>query len=357
MSAASRTTARIAAPRVVDQVRLALASRYYRPVPDQVLQLHSVSKIISALGDPYTTYLAPDAYRLVRQETSSAYGGIAVGVLPSPRGLVVASLRDGPARRAGVRVGDTIVRIDDVATSSLSPAAAMARILGRPGAPVRLQLVRGGERIDVRVRRERIEAPTVGARLMSFAGRRWGDVQLSSFRAGAAIVLRRELRSLERQGAAGLVLDLRDNPGGLLRQAVAVSSLFLDKGVVVSLTGAHQPRRVLHVLPGFATRLPVVVLVDRYTASSAEIVAAALRDNHRATVVGERTFGKALVQMVDRLDNGAALELTIAQYRTPSGQDLSGSGLTPQIAAVDDTRTKQDEALGVALRVLARPTS
>jgi carboxyl-terminal processing protease len=182
-------------------------------------------------------------------------------------------------------------------------------------------------------------------------------VQLSSFRAGAAIVLRRELRSLERQGAAGLVLDLRDNPGGLLRQAVAVSSLFLDKGVVVSLTGAHQPRRVLHVLPGFATRLPVVVLVDRYTASSAEIVAAALRDNHRATVVGERTFGKALVQMGDRLDNGAALELTVAQYRTPAGQDLSGSGLTPQIAAVDDTRTKQDEALGVALRVLARPTS
>jgi carboxyl-terminal processing protease len=106
-----------------------------------------------------------------------------------------------------------------------------------------------------------------------------------------------------------------------------------------------------------ATRLPLVVLVDRYTASSAEIVAAALRDNHRAAIVGERTYGKGLVQAVDPLGNGAALELTIAQYRTPDGADLAGRGLTPQVRAVDDPRTRQDEALAVALHVLARPAS
>jgi carboxyl-terminal processing protease len=170
-------------------------------------------------------------------------------------------------------------------------------------------------------------------------------------------VLGRELRLLAREGAQGFVLDLRENPGGLLDQAVAVSSLFLDRGVVVSVVGAHDPRQVFRAVPGVATRLPVVVLVDRYSASSAEIVAAALRDNRRATVVGERTFGKALVQTVDPLDNGAALELTVARYFTPSGKDISNVGVRPQIHAVDDPRTPTDEALGAALRVLARPTS
>ena len=129
----------------------------------------------------------------------------------------------------------------------------------------------------------------------------------------------------------GFVLDLRQNPGGLLDQAVAVSSLFLDRGVVVSLVGRHEPHEVFRAIGGTATRLPVVVLVDRYSASSSEIVAAALRDHHRATVVGERTFGKALVQSIDPLDNGAALELTIARDYTPSGEDISNVGVAPQI--------------------------
>src|SRR5439155_8241529 len=160
--------------------------------------------------------------------------------------------------------------------------------------------------------------------------------RLSGFRIGAAVVLRRELRKLERQGAQGLVLDLRQNPGGLLDQAVAVSSLFLDRGVVVSLVGRHEPREVFRAVGGVATPLPMVVLVDRFTASSAEIVAAALRDNHRATIVGERTFGKALVQSIDPLGNGAAIELTIARYYTPSGADISNVGVVPQILVRDN---------------------
>ena len=153
------------------------------------------------------------------------------------------------------------------------------------------------------------------------------------------------------------MLDLRENPGGLIEQAVAVSSLFLDRGVVVSLLGRHEPHEVYRAVGGTATHLPVVVLVDRYSASSSEIVAAALRDHHRATLVGERTFGKALVQSIDPLDNGAALELTIARYYTPSGEDISNVGVVPQIHAVDDPRTSSDDALATALRVLARPAS
>jgi carboxyl-terminal processing protease len=355
-SAGNRATAPVVAPRVVDEVRSALAARYYRPVPDSVLRLGSVRKIISALDDPYTAYLAPDAYRLVRQETASTYSGIGVSVLPSPHGFVVLSLR-GPAAAAGIHVGDTIVRIGGLKATSLTMSRAMAHILGPPGTRVHLELMRGGHRLDLRVPRAIIKAPVVDARLISFAGRRWGDVRLSAFRVGAAVVLRRELRLLQRQGASGFVLDLRENPGGLLTQAVTVASLFIGRGVIATLDGAHEPHQVLRAIPGVATDLPLVVLVDRYTASSAEIVAAALRDHRRATIVGERTFGKGLVQAVDPLDNGAALELTIAQYSTPNGSVLSGVGLAPQIRAVDDPRTHPDEALATALHVLARPAS
>jgi len=338
-------------------VRSALAQRYYRPVPAAVLRLGSVRDIISALDDPYTTYLEPQAYKLVRQETASTYGGIGISVLPSARGFTVVALREGPARRAGIRIGDTIVRIGGVPAVSLSMPHAIERLVGTPGTSLELGLVHGTKRYDVRVERQRIAAPTVHARLIAYDGRKLGVLHLSSFRTGSTLVLRREIRLLTRQGAQGLVLDLRGNPGGLLQQAVGVVSLFLDRGVVATVSGAHRPQEVLHAIPGVSTSLPLVVLVDRYTASSSEIVAGALRDNHRATIVGEHTFGKALVQAFDPLGNGAALELTVARYRTPSGADLSGVGLQPQIRAVDRPGTKQDEALLMALQVLARPTS
>jgi carboxyl-terminal processing protease len=357
LSEGSRATTPVAVSSLVDEVRNALSARYYRPVPDDVLRLGSVDEIISALGDPYTAYLAPPAYKLVRQETASSYTGIGVSVLPSPRGFVVVALRQGPAQRAGIRVGDTIVRIGGASTANLSMSYALSRILGPRGTTVRLALTRGGHRLDLRVRRDVIRTPSVHARLLSYAGQRWGHVRLGSFRVGAAVVLGRELRKLQNHGARGFVLDLRQNPGGLLDQAVAISSLFLDRGVVVSLVGRHEPHEVFRAVGGVATRLPVVVLVDRYSASSAEIVAAALRDHHRATVVGERTFGKALVQSIDPLDNGAALELTIARYYTPSGADISNVGVAPQIRAHDDRRTSEDEALATALKVLARPAS
>ncbi|HZR95566.1 MAG TPA: S41 family peptidase [Gaiellaceae bacterium] len=357
LSTTSRATAPVAMPSVVDEVRSAIADRYYRPVPSSVLRLSSVDEIISALKDPYTAYLAPPDYRLVRQETASVYTGIGVSVLPSAGGLLVVATPPGPAAQAGIRVGDTIVRIGRSSARNMSMQKALSRILGPRGTSVRLEVARGMRTLHVHVRREAIRAPVVDARLLAYAGRRWGDLRLAGFRAGAAVVLGRELRRLDEQGAQGFVLDLRGNPGGLLEQAVAVSSLFLDRGVVVSLVGRHEPREIYRAVGGVATRKPVVVLVDRYTASSAEIVAAALRDHRRAVLVGERTFGKALVQSIDPLDNGAALELTIARYYTPSGRDISNVGVAPQIHAVDDSRTPKDDALATALRVLARPQS
>ena len=356
-SVRDRATGPVAMRAVVDEVRTALAGHYYRPVPASVLQLGSVPDMISALGDPYTTYLAPPDYLLFRQRTESHYTGIGASVLPSSLGLVVVSLRPGPAVNAGLRVGDTIVRIDGASSSRLGMAAARARILGPGGTHVRLTLLRRGTPLEVDVRRAIVPEPVVEATLLSYGGRRWGDLRLGGFRTGAAAAVRKEIVALQHRGATGFVLDLRENPGGLLDQAVGVSSLFLDRGVVVSLAGAHSPREVYRALGHPATRLPLVVLVDRYSASSSEIVAAALNDNQRATLVGERTFGKALVQSLDPLDNGAALEITIARYTTPSGRNISGIGVVPRIHAVDDPRTSRDEALETALGVLARPTS
>jgi carboxyl-terminal processing protease len=357
LSRGNRATAPVAMSGVVDQVRAALTDQYYRPVPASVLQRGSVPEMISALGDPYTAYLAPPDYELVRQQTESHYSGIGASVLPSPRGLVVVSLRPGPAVTAGLRTGDTIVRIDGISTARLGMTGAKARILGPRGTHVRLDVMRNRTRLDVDVRRGLVSAPVVDATLLSYGGRRWGDLRLGAFRAGGAAVVRTAIAALVRRGATGFVLDLRENPGGLLDEAVAVSSLFLDKGVVVSLVGAHSPREVYRAAGHPATRLPLVVLVDRYSASSSEIVAAALNDNQRATLVGERTFGKALVQSLDPLDNGAALEITIARYTTPAGRNISGVGVVPRIHAVDDPRTARDEALKTALDVLARPTS
>jgi carboxyl-terminal processing protease len=342
---------------VVDQVREALVLRYYRDIPARVLRLGSVDAMLSALGDPYTAYLPADDYQLLRREMAGAYVGIGISVLPGRSGLVVDAIHPGPAQSAGIRVGDTIVRIGASAAAGLDPGQVLTRIVGPRGSRVRLELLRAGRVRWVSVPREQLQNQDVQGRVVPFAGRRWGDVRVEAFAAGTAAALRGEVARIQRAGASGLVLDLRDDPGGLLTQAVSVTSLFLDRGVVVSLRGAHQRTTVYRARGKAATSLPLVVLVDRGTASSAEVVAAALHDHHRATIVGQRTYGKALVQSIDPLGDGGALELTVAHYYTANGDDISGVGIVPDIHAVDLPQTPQDEALATALQVLARPTS
>lgn len=352
-----RATTPVGLPTVVDQVREALAGRYYRAVPARVLRLGSVDAMLSALDDPYTEYLPRSDYLQLQRELAGSYVGIGISVVPGRIGLSVVSTQPGPGRAAGIRVGDTIVRIGTESAAGLDAVRAVTRIVGPRGTRVRLELVRADRTRWVSVPREVMRAQDVEGRLVPFAGRRWGDVKVSAFGSGVARSLREELDGLHRQGAAGIVLDLRDDPGGLLAQAVSVASLFIDHGVVVSLRGAHRPPAVLRARAGLAMNLPVVVLVDRWTASSAEVVAAALRDHDRATIVGERTYGKALVQSLDPLDDGGALELSVAHYYTASGADISGVGIVPEVHAVDRPATPVDEALATALQVLARPTS
>lgn len=357
VSRGDRATAPVGVPTVVDQVRDALQASYYRSVSPRVLRLGSVDAMLSALGDPYTKYLPEADYELLKQAIAGTYVGIGVSVVPNPSGLLVVATRPGPARAAGIRVGDTIVRIGSAATARLGLTQALTRIGGPSGTRVRLELLRAGQVLWVSVPRKQLRTQEVQGRLVSFAGREWVDVKVAAFAKGTAAVLRRTLGQLQRRGAAGVVLDLREDPGGLLEEAVSVASLFLDRGVVVTLRGAHRSPTTYRARGAVATDLPLVVLVDGSTASSAEVVAAALHDHHRATIVGERTYGKALVQSIDPLGDGGALELTVAHYYTASGRDISGIGVVPDVRATDRPRTPVDEALATGLQALARPTS
>jgi carboxyl-terminal processing protease len=321
----------------VDQVRTELASRYYRRLSKNVLAKPTVPGLLGALHDRYTTYLSPSQYRLARRAFEGGYGGIGVTVLPAPGGLLVRRTMNGPARVAGVLPGDTIMRVDGASTAALTFHEAMGRILGRPGSAVTLRVLRNGRAIEFRVVRRAFALHPVHAVLRKGIA----VLRLDAFSRGTAAASR---AAVQRLGAAALVLDLRGNPGGLLDQAVEVASLFLRPGAsVVSLAGAHSPLRILYSKDGGATTIPLAVLVDRESASAAEIVAGALKDHRRATLVGEPTYGKSLVQEIVRLPSGAALKLTVARYLTPAGVDISRNGVQPDI--------RSRHALDAALRL------
>jgi carboxyl-terminal processing protease len=344
------TAGEAAAADEIAEVRAQLAENYYKPVPQRLLRMRKIEQMIAGLRDPYTEYLEPFAYSELRRRTAASYAGIGATVLPQRDGFVVSAVPAGPARESGLRPGDTIVAIDGVATQELTFESALGRILGPPETSVTLAVRRGKRTLSFRVRRGEIRTSAVTSRVLAAEGRRTGYVALHSFSAGTAQLLHGELLKLEQAGTTRLVLDLRDNPGGLLDQAVAVSSLFLARGRVVSIqTGHDRPQVLFADRRAGASRLPLVVLVNRFTASAAEVVAAALHDNERALLVGESTFGKALVQSIEPLRNGAALKLTTARYLTPAGADISQLGIQPDRWAVDDPATKLDEALSAAL--------
>jgi len=328
---------------VLAQVREELAARYYRRLPPAVLGRPTVAGILGALHDRYTTYLTPDAYRLARRAYAGGYGGIGVTVLPGPGGLVVRGTLHGPAQIAGIKPGDTILDVDGASTAGLSFGEAVARIVGRPGSRISLVVRRDHHTLRFRLVRRHVVLQAVHARVV----RRVGVIDIDTFSRGSARETAAAARALLRRHARALVLDLRGNPGGILSEAVGVASVFLRPGAsVVSLRGAHRPLKILFAHGGKLTGTPLAVLVDGGSASASEVVAGALKDHGRATIVGRATFGKSLVQEVVELRGGGALELTVARYLTPAGVDISHDGIRP------DVRTGRP--LGVAISLFTR---
>lgn len=338
-----------------------IEDNFYKPVKESKLEEASLRGIVDALRDPFSQYISPADARRFRESISGKFDGVGMSVEKDRQGLRVLNVFENtPAQRVGIRKGDVIVSVNGRSIAKLSSALATARIKGPPGTTVRLEVITPSTKRSrkLTVKRERIEVPVAESRLVRRAGHKLAVIRLLGFSEGAHGLLRRQVEQQIKRGAEGVVLDLRGNGGGLLREAVLVASNFIKDGKIVSIRGRARAERVERAAGGaLDTKLPLVVLVDGGSASASEIVAGALRDRHRATLVGTRTFGKGLVQEIQPLSNGGVLDLTVANYYLPNGETIPlHKGLKPQIRARDLPKTRKDEALPVALDALLKQT-
>jgi carboxyl-terminal processing protease len=340
---------------VIDSIE----DNFYKRVNQRKLDDASLKGIVESLDDPYSHYLTPKEARQFTEDVSGHFEGVGMNVEQDKRGLKVLRVFEGsPAAGAGIRRGDFIIAVNGHSIAGVNSEIATNRIKGPAGTRVELRVFTPGAESDrtLKVKRERIEVPVARGRLVERDGHKIGVAELFAFSDGAHALLSREIKRLRDRGAEAIVLDLRGNGGGLLLEAVGVSSLFIEDGEIVSVRGRHRAERT-HDAEGDAIlpqSLPMVTLVDGGSASASEIVTGALRDRSRAKVVGTRTFGKGLVQEVQHLSNGGVLDLTVANYYLPDGDTISTKGIKPQVRAVDDPNTDRDEALPVALDTLVR---
>lgn len=318
-----------------------IESNYVEEVDNRTL-IHGALKGMLETLDPHSNFLPPEIYRDMKIDTSGKYGGLGLEMGVKDNVLtVVAPIEDTPAWRAGVRSGDRIVKINGESTKGMTLTEAVAKMKGKQGSPMRLSLFRKGltKPREVTLVRETIKIQAVKSEALEPG---FGYVRLTNFNENAAKDIRKAMEKLDRKSQLkGLVLDLRNNPGGLLDQAVDVSSLFIDEGVVVSTRGRSREQEIRYAKRGMARKdFPVSILVNSSTASAAEIVAGALQDHHRAIVMGAPTFGKGSVQTVIDLNADMGLKLTIARYYTPSGKSIQEKGVQPDVLLDDfDSKT------------------
>jgi carboxyl-terminal processing protease len=332
---------------------------FYREVDKEEIAAKSLAAAVQALEDPFSRYISPEEKADFDAATSGRFEGVGMNVREVPRGLRVLDVFDGgPADEAGLGPGDVIVAVNGRTLRGTSSEDATTQIKGPAGTVVELTIVSDGRRRVENVERAAISVPVSEKELVTEDGVEVGHVTLTQFTSGAHGFVRKNVDALLEDGAQALVLDLRQNGGGLLEEGVLVASIFIPDGLIVSTRGRNRPERRFNASgESIDTDVPLVVLVDRGTASASEIVTGALQDRDRATVVGTRTFGKGVFQEIEDLPNGGALDITVGEYFTPEGRNLGPRdgerGLTPDVRAADDPDTKPDEALQKALDVAA----
>jgi carboxyl-terminal processing protease len=345
--------------RVYEEAVDRIAADYYKPVnPDRLLDT-SIGAAVQSLKDPFSHYFDPTDYRKFQEITTGEFEGVGMTVREHPRGLrIVSVFKGGPAAKAGLKAGDLIIEAGGKSLKGKSSSASTALIKGPAGTKVRLTVVSGAKTRTVEVERAAVDIPVVTSRMVKRASQNVAYVALESFTAGAHGDVRRAVNGLLAKGAEGVVLDLRDNGGGLLNEAVLVSSIFIPEGTIVTTRGrARAPRTFEASGKSIPMKVPVVVLVNGGTASASEIVSGAIQDRNRGKVVGTRTFGKGVFQEVEELSNGGALDITVGEYFTPKGRNLGPrdgkpGGIEPDVKARDKASTPQDEALQAALRTV-----
>ena len=289
----------------------------------------AIRGMVEALDDPYTSYLDAETYQLSLKDLEGKFEGIGAHIaMKDEQLMIIAPIADSPAERAGIRAGDIILEIDGQSTSGLSLVESVLKVRGPKGTMVTLLVLHQGETEPevIEIVRAEIELPSVSFEMMEDIA----YINITYFSERTAQELSPVLESITQQAVAGIILDLRGNPGGLLETVIDVAGFFLKEGVVVDVVDNEGKHTASSVKPSeIATDLPLVVLVDSYSASGSEVLAGALQDYGRATIAGTKTFGKGSVNILRQLEDGSGLYITTARWLTPNGRLIEGEGLYP----------------------------
>ena len=320
-----------------------------KQLPDWPETYTAIQDMLAVLDDPYTRFLPPQQYQSLQTNTNGELLGVGLQIAKEEEVgnlKVIAPIEGSPAEEAGLLPQDEILEINGTPTQSISLDEAAARMRGSIGSRVSLKVGRvDSEPFEVSVRRDRIEINPVSAELRTEEGvPKLGYLRLGQFNGNAVSELRESIEDLERQGADAYILDLRNNPGGLLTAGIEIARMWMDDGTVVYTVNRQGSLGSYDANGRAITADPLVVLVNKGTASASEILAGALQDNERAQLVGETTFGKGLIQSLFDLPNGAGLAVTIAKYETPAHKDINKLGITPDIAVESSVERRKQFA-------------
>ncbi len=337
-----------------------IKDRYFHVTDQEVLDNASIEGMVRRIkkdnDDRFSHYFDPEAYSLFNAANNGEFSGVGLTVSEVKAGLRIARVfEDTPAEKEGLMVGDVITAVNGESIAGDSSEESSARIKGPPGTEVELTVKDGetGKSRDLMVERAKVTVPAVDGRIIEQDGKKIAYVSLATFSSGAHGELRAKIQELNGKGAEGLVLDLRSNGGGLLDEAVLVSSIFQEDGPVVTTEGRARPEETLEATGGALPQVPMVILVNGDTASSSEIVTASLQQNDIAEVIGTKTFGKGTFQEVIELEDGGALDLTVGEYLTSDGSSINDTGIKPDIRVPDEDPADGDDTLDRGLQVVA----
>lgn len=311
----------------VDSLRAYVLENYYQELDTEDLNIGILKGLFEGLDDPYSYYMTAQEYESILISLTGEYSGIGVTLSPNEEGYieVIAPTEGTPAEAAGIKSGDFIIKVDGVEYGAAEIDIAAAAIRGKSGTKVTITVLRKGTETDLTIERKKIISKTVKSELLDA---QTGYIRINSFEESTYPDFKEALKNMEEQKVSGLVIDLRDNPGGLVDSCIDVADLLMNKGTVVYSEDQDGKREYYNVKDG-ATEIPYVLIVNGATASSAEILCAGIQDNAEGLIVGTVTYGKGIIQQMEQLSDGSAINLTILQYFSPKGNVIHKIGIIP----------------------------
>lgn len=308
-----------------------LSNKFYFDQADEEKAADNIYKAyLSSYGDKYTVYYTADEYKKLMETTTGKFYGVGALCSLNEAGgvIVVDAFDDGPAYKAGVRDGDIVIKVDDTDITGMDLSSAVALIKGEKGTQVKLTVLRDKETLTFSIIRDEITTPTVDYQMLDDS---IGYIQISQFDEVTTEQFKSALTDLKNQGLKGLIVDIRDNPGGMLNVVVNIADEIIPKGLIVYTDDVNGNRKEYNGSSDSELNVPMAVIVNGNSASASEIFAGAMQDYGKAKIIGTQTYGKGIVQTIQPLTDGSAIKYTVAKYYTPKGQDIQGNGVTPDI--------------------------